>query len=131
VLISLSSLGLSPSLSRNNFMGLMRGMYSSLLKELPVVSDDSVLAVGRIKIEKLSGRIYNCLNQPGFSQAISINCLPYEKGNRILLYGGELACFIFGSWRFKISSQGLRKLLRDFSCVSSVRLDECCCCNLD
>jgi hypothetical protein len=122
---------MSRALSRYNFMGLVRGMYCSLLKELPFVSGDSLLAVGRIKIEKLSGRIYNCLNQAGLSQAITVKFLLYEKGERTLFSGGELACFVFGSWRFKISSQGLRRLPRDFAWISSDSLDQCCYYNFD
>jgi len=73
----------------------------------------------------LTRRIYNCLNQPGFSQAISTTFCSM-KGKSNIAVGGELACFVVGSWRFKISSQSFRKLMRCFRGFLQ-SLDECNC----
>jgi hypothetical protein len=77
----------------------------------------------------LSRNIYKCLIQSGFSQALS-TILCSMKGKSNIAVGGELACFVFGNGRFKISSQIFRKLLRCFRGFLQ-SLDEYSCCNFD
>jgi len=52
------------------------------------------------------------------------------KGKSNIAVDDELVCFVFGNWRFKISSQSFRKLLRCFRGFLQ-SLDECSCRNFD
>jgi hypothetical protein len=129
VIISLSTLFMSPGLNHYTFTALMKGMYCSLLKEFPLWLMFPLAC--RSYQDRFCCGVFICnsLNQPGFSQTIYTTFCSMKGKSNIGVHN-ELACFVFGNWRFKISSQSFRKLLRYFRGFLQ-SLDECSCHNFD